>query len=531
MVELSIIHIMKAFLESRKGIILVSGILVVLRIAIGWHFLYEGLAKLFVPDWSSYNFLLNSRWIFSGFFHWIANTPALLKIVDFLNIWGLILIGLGLFLGMFTRVAAVAGIMLLSFYYMANPPLLGMDFGIPVEGHYLIVNKNLIELLALVFLLFVPSRLIPGVDRLWKQLTERPITRSGRAMTGNGDGQPAVGRREVLKNLAALPFFGGFVLAALKKKGWMSYEEQFLKDTDAISSATMKSFDFTELKDLKEKIPSTNIIGGIDISRVILGGNLIGGWAHARELIYVSKLVKSYHTDEKVYETFKIAEECGINTFLTNPVLCRVINGYWKRGIGQIKFISDCGGGDLMEGIKTSIDNGATACYVHGGTADAYVRAGKVDKIHEALEYIQQNGLPGGIGAHQLNTVKACVAQGLNPDFWMKTLHLKSYLKVKHELDTNQITENEEVMYKNVFCEDTRETISFMETLSQPWIAFKILAAGSIDPQSGFQHAFESGADFICVGMYDFQVVENTNMAMSVLNSDFRSKRPRPWLS
>ena len=86
-------------------------------------------------------------------------------------------------------------------------------------------------------------------------------------------------------------------------------------------------------------------------------------------------------------------------------------------------------------------------------------------------------------------------------------------------------------MYKNVFCENTQETIAFMESLPQPWIAFKILAAGAIEPQSGFQYAFESGADFICVGMYDFQVVENTNIALNVLNSDFRSKRPRPWLA
>ena len=117
--------------------------------------LYEGLAKLFIADWSSYNFLLNARWILSGFFHWIANNPALLKIVDILNVWGLILVGLGLFLGIFTRVASAAGILLLAFYYVASPPLLGMDVGVPVEGHYLVVNKNLIELMALILLLVV----------------------------------------------------------------------------------------------------------------------------------------------------------------------------------------------------------------------------------------------------------------------------------------------------------------------------------------------------------------------------------------
>ncbi len=98
-------------------------------------------------------------------------------------------------------------------------------------------------------------------------------------------------------------------------------------------------------------------------------------------------------------------------------------------------------------------------------------------------------------------------------------------------IDETRITNNEEVMYQNVFCEETDETIAYMETLKQPWIAFKILAAGAIDPKVGFRHAFESGADFICVGMYDFQVVDDANITMEILNSDFKNKRPRPWLT
>ena len=525
---------MKRFISSANLALFQSSVLVLLRVAIGWHFLFEGVAKLYSPSWSSYNFLSVSRWIFADFFHWIAETPEVLKIVDFLNVWGLILIGLALFFGVFTRLAAASGVLLLSLYYFANPPFIGMDFGVVAEGHYLIVNKNLVEMIALIFFIVVPKKMVPGIDRLWKLLREKNETEKQKQDQKSSSDENVVsegiGRRELIKNLAALPVFGGFVIASLKKRGWLSYEEKFLKDTDAITSATIKSFDFSSLKELKEKVPGTKIIGGLDISRVILGGNLIGGWAHARELIYVSKLVKSYHTDEKVYTTFKLAEECGINTFLTNPVLCRVINGYWKRKIGNIKFISDCGGQNLIEGVKTSIDNGASACYIHGGIADNYANAGRIDKIQEALELIKQNGLPAGIGAHRLNTVKACVDFGLDPDFWMKTLHVKSYLNVKHELDTTRITNNEEVMYQNVFCEEIDETIAYMATLKQPWIAFKILAAGAIDPEIGFRHAFESGADFICVGMYDFQVVDDANIAMDILNSDFKNKRPRPWL-
>lgn len=504
-------------------------LLFIIRVAVGWHFLYEGLSKLFDPSWTAYYYLKTSNWLFAGFFQRMAENPDLMSVVDFLNIWGLILIGLALFLGVFTRIAATSGIVLLLLYYLANPPFAGMNYGIPTEGHYLIVNKNMIEMLVLLLFLFTPTEKIIGIDRLWKLLKnaakkEKSTVNPYKKVSADG-----VGRREIIKNLAALPIFGGFVVANLKEQGWLSYEENFLK-TDAITSATAKSVDFQGIDQLKEKIPSSKAIGGLDVSRVIMGGNLMGGWAHARELIYVSELVKSYHSDKKVFETLRLAEECGINTLITNQTLSRVINAYWDRGIGKIQFISDCGSADLIEGAKISIDNGASACYIHGGYADSYVDTGRIDKIQEALEFIKQNGIPGGIGAHKLSTVKACVDYGLNPDFWMKTLHVKNYLNVKHELDPNKITENEEVMYKNVFCDATEETVKYMETLQQPWIAFKILAAGSIEPKIGFKHAFENGADFICVGMYDFQVVRNANIATDILNSNFKNQRRREWL-
>jgi hypothetical protein len=66
-----------------------------------------------------------------------------------------------------------------------------------------------------------------------------------------------------------------------------------------------------------------------------------------------------------------------------------------------------------------------------------------------------------------------------------------------------------------------------MKTLPQPFIAFKVMAAGAILPEDGFRYAFENGADFVCAGMYDFQMVEDVNIACDILNSDL--KRERPW--
>ncbi len=85
-----------------------SAVLVILRLVVGWHLLYEGVAKLLTPGWTSAGYLRYSRWILADFFGWITSNPEILKVVDLLNVWGLILIGLGLLLGCLTRLAAVA---------------------------------------------------------------------------------------------------------------------------------------------------------------------------------------------------------------------------------------------------------------------------------------------------------------------------------------------------------------------------------------------------------------------------------------
>jgi uncharacterized membrane protein YphA (DoxX/SURF4 family) len=501
-------------------------VLILLRLAIGWHFLYEGLAKLLTPNWSSISYLDSSRWILRGVFNWISANPGVLKIVDFLNIWGLILIGLGLFLGVFTRAAGMAGILLLLLYYLAHPPLMVTGFLMPTEGNYMLVDKVLIELFALTLLVLFPTGSpAAGIRQIFNWLKTKikgvfPAARSEKTAVEKSYTQSTdYNRREIIKSIVTLPVLGAFVFAVLKKMGWESYERKNLSDmVDAVTGATTKTFNYSRLQDLKGTLPKGHI-GSLELSRVILGGNLIGGWAHARDLIYVDKLVKSYHTKEKIFETFYLAEKCGINCFLTNPVLCQVISEYWKREIGTIQFISDCAyQGDVIAGIKISIDSGAHSCYIQGGIADNLVQEGKLDQIARALDLIKQNSLPAGIGAHALKTVIACVDYGLKPDYWMKTLHPVDYWSAEAAQEKD-----------NIWCTNPEETITYMQNLPEPWIAFKILAAGAIHPNDGFRYAFKNGADFICVGMYDFQIVDDVNMALEALTESVR--RNRRWIA
>jgi thiosulfate dehydrogenase [quinone] large subunit len=140
--------------------------LVLLRIFIGWHFLYEGIAKLMKPNWSASGFLLQARGPFTGLFHWMANSPEVLRYVDLMNIWGLILIGLGLILGAFTRIASAAGLLLILLYYFCNPPFVGYFYSLPSEGSYLIINKNLVEAAALLVTFVLYSGRFYGIDHI-----------------------------------------------------------------------------------------------------------------------------------------------------------------------------------------------------------------------------------------------------------------------------------------------------------------------------------------------------------------------------
>jgi thiosulfate dehydrogenase [quinone] large subunit len=146
--------------------------LVALRILIGWHFFYEGLAKLLNPYWTSAGYLSESKWWFSDLFISLAASPGTLGVIDFLNSWGLVAIGVGLMLGCLTRAATIAGIVLLFLYYIAAPPFVGYVYAMPAEGAYLVVNKVLIELAALVVLLAFPTGTLVGLDRLifWRRI-------------------------------------------------------------------------------------------------------------------------------------------------------------------------------------------------------------------------------------------------------------------------------------------------------------------------------------------------------------------------
>ena len=266
-------------------------------------------------------------------------------------------------------------------------------------------------------------------------------------------------------------------------------------------------------------------IGDVELSRLMLGGNLISGYSHSRELTYVSALMRHYNTDEKILETLGIAEENGvdsINTAVWDDL--SVLQQHLRQGSKMKWFIAanpDRKGN--MDQVKKAVENGADVIYIQGQAADKLVAEGLIDLIGQEVEFIHSFNLPAGVAGHSLNTIIACEKAGVNPDFYQKTLHTHDYFTAPKPPVTEDMGKED-----NFWCRDPQAVVDYMAGIKKPWIAFKVMAAGAIPPLKGFQYAVDGGADFVLAGMFDFQVVEDVRYFKIAMA---KAQRTRPWFS
>jgi len=276
------------------------------------------------------------------------------------------------------------------------------------------------------------------------------------------------------------------------------------------------------------------MIGKVKISRLLLGGNLIGGWMHARDLHYVKSLFRAYVTEEKILETFKVAEQYGINTvFETGAEYVNKYNQQYRRHlqfIPHIEVTAEQTDAQLSDHIQQLVGTGAVALYVWGVSADTLLEAGKTAKLAKAVEMAKATGLPVGVGGHSLQVPIVCEKEKIPCDFYVKTLHSDNYPSATpKELRKDFMWQHRDnkIFYDNMWCINPEETIAFMKTVTKPFLAYKVLAAGAFLPREGFTYAFKNGADFIAVGMFDFQVRIDSELAAQMVSK--YQKRARPW--
>jgi len=436
----------------------------------------------------------------------------------------LILIGLALFIGLYARWASIFGALLLTLYYFAYPP-----FGISLlggDGTTYIINALLIEAAVLVFF-FCYKEKGYGLDEALQLLKRKkqpepaPVSESSNAVVNT--------RRELLKDLAALPVLGLL--------GWGASRSRKLYDIDTLTGATIQ-INRVALNELKGELPKGKV-GPHQLSRLIMGGNLIGGWAHARDLIYAESLFKAYNTEKKIFETLMLCEQAGINCINIGFPTIDLMVKYRKVTGSKIKVITQVGirekADDIYADVTEAVDKGIDIIQLQGNWCDWLTRDSRFEVIDGMMNRIRSHGIVAGMGAHTIDSFINCEENGIIPDYYMKTMHHDNYWsahprenRVAFEVDGAK-SKDHNMFHDNCFCPFPDRTVEFVNRAQVPVMGFKVLAAGAIHPKDGFKWAFENGADFICVGMFDFQVVDDVNICINTLQN--LENRERGWYS
>jgi hypothetical protein len=283
-------------------------------------------------------------------------------------------------------------------------------------------------------------------------------------------------------------------------------------------------------------------LGDLKISRLIAGHNLVGFQAHSRDLIYVSQLLRAYFTDDKILETWQKSEEMGINaSFLrVENHMLQVAKRYKEERKGKLQWIAQIviNEKDQSHDIDTVMEVvGASAAYIRGLEGDRFFKANRPDIIAKAIENIRKYKIPVALAAHDLDTLIWSEKQKFDVDFYVKTFNSAQYWSAGKPLEHNpnwkptdqQLVESEfaGATHDNIWETTPHATAEFFATNKKPFVAYKVLAAGAIWPSEGFKYAFEKGADFICVGMYDFQLAEDVSIVKDLLKG--KLDRTRPW--
>ena len=226
-----------------------------------------------------------------------------------------------------------------------------------------------------------------------------------------------INRRGLIKGLAALPFAYGLskVNAAVSE---LSVDRSYISDEAKIA-----------LQELKSPLPK-GMLGKYDISRLVMGCNPMGGWSHSRDLAYVSTLSKNWHTPVKMKETWAVGEKAGINLANLTANMYATFNEYKKETGSKLMNMCQCSIGqpaDRLAPVKQAVQDGADFIYIQGQNADGLATSNALEVLFQAMEYVHNQGLLFGVGAHSIQTILGSIKLGVKPDFYYKTFHHDNY--------------------------------------------------------------------------------------------------------
>ena len=432
-----------------------------LRMAIGWHFLYEGGWKLMQADgWSCLSYLNAAQGPLASVFTWIAGQPWLVATGNWAVQIGLVAIGLSLMTGVLARFAALGGIALMAMFYCCQPPEPFAAAFSGADGRFFLLERNAIEAAGLLLVAARPC---------WRGFV-----------------------RTLLPGAVVLAVFGGCF--------WLHYRAGGFKKVEAVTSATVKVHEFTALAALKAPLDEKAEIAGVKFSRLALGGDLIAGHAHARDLIWADEFMRRYNGGVTLGRTVRYCLHCGIDAVFAEPAFLAPMRAAAKEAGGDLAFFANC---TNAQDAALAKDGGAKGVYLRPELADELARKGDAAQLKLLVDALKSTGLPTGVGAEYVETVKFCATNGVAPAYWVLAFHSLDYPAATLTTRCNSI-----------WCVDPNAAAAYMKTRPEPWVAIRCLAGGAIDPVKAYKFAKDNGATAAAIDLLDYRIVETVNGIM-----------------
>ncbi len=241
----------------------------------------------------------------------------------------------------------------------------------------------------------------------------------------------------------------------------------------------------------------TITLGGLTVSRFILGSNPFSGFSH--QGVARDQEMRRYFSSANIKQTMRQAEALGVNTLIarTDFHVIRLLMEYWDEGGALQWFSQTCPEvGSHSACIQRAAANGAKAVHLHGGVMDHALAQGKLDDVPPAIDLIHQRGMLAGIAGHNVHVFEWAEEVGLPVDYYMCCYY--------NPTDRGSRPEHVPTAEEYYLEEHRQAMVACIARLSKPVIHYKIMAAGRNDPEQAFAFAARHmrASDAVCVGVY-----------------------------
>lgn len=250
-------------------------------------------------------------------------------------------------------------------------------------------------------------------------------------------------------------------------------------------------------------------INGIDVCRLIVGGNPFSGYSHQSP--ERSREMRDWYTEERIVDTLLEAEELGITTCLSrcDDHITSVMKKYWAAG-GKMNWLAQTDSQvDGVVSAKDAADHGAAACFLHGGVVDNCILNGAEDKIAEFVDAVRDLDIAVGIAGH-LPLDFTWAEENVSVDFYMVCYY--------DPFPRKQSPHHDEKAAETYLESDREVRVATIQQLTKPVIHYKIFAAGRNNPEAAFEYTAQQmrPSDAVCVGVFmkDDPSILSANVAL-----------------